>query len=147
MAIQTQNPVNGEIIKKFEAHTDAQVDEAIKASLSAHKILRNWSFEDRAKAMQKAGDILEKEAEDFGKIMTLEMGKTFKSAVAEAKKCAWVCRHYAERAEGYLADESVESGASKSYRKYLPIGPVLAVMPWNYPVSYTHLTLLTSDLV
>lgn len=133
MAIQTQNPATSEIIKSFEPHSDAQVDEAIAASLAAHKILRDWSFEKRAKAMTKTADILEDEAESFGKIMTLEMGKTLKSSMAEAKKCAWVCRHYADTAEDYLADDVVESGASKSYRKYLPIGPVLAVMPWNYP--------------
>jgi len=133
MAIQTQNPATGEVVKSFEAHSDAQVDEAIKASLAAHKILRDWSFEKRAKAMHKAAEILEDEAEAFGKIMTLEMGKTHKSAIAEAKKCAWVCRHYAENAEDYLADDVVKTDASESYRKYLPIGPVLAVMPWNYP--------------
>lgn len=133
MAIQTQNPANGKIVKTFDAHTDAEVDKAICASVEAHKILRDWSHTDRAKAMLKAADILEDEAERLGEIMTLEMGKTLKGAKAEAEKCAWVCRHYAETAEEYLADEMIESGASKSYRKYLPLGPVLAVMPWNYP--------------
>jgi len=134
MAIQTQNPANGKIVKTFEAYSDAEVDKAIGASVEAHKILRNWSYADRAKAMLKAADILEDEAEQLGEIMTLEMGKPLKGAKAEAEKCAWVCRHYAETAEDYLADEMIESDASKSYRKYLPLGPVLAVMPWNYPL-------------
>lgn len=133
MAIQTQNPATGEVVKSFESHNDAQVDKAIEMSLAAHKVLRDWSFEKRAKAMHKAAEILEDEADAFGKIMTLEMGKTHKSAIAEAKKCAWVCRHYADEAVNYLADVDVKTDASKSYRKYLPIGPVLAVMPWNYP--------------
>ena len=133
MAIQTQNPATGKIVKTFDAHSDAEVDEAIGASVEAHIILRDWSYGDRAKAMLKAADILETEAERLGEIMTLEMGKPLKGAKAEAEKCAWVCRHYAETAEDYLADEIIESGASKSYRKYLPLGPVLAVMPWNYP--------------
>lgn len=133
MAIQTQNPVNGKIVKTFDPHSDEQVDDAIARSLSAHEILRDWSFQKRAEAMRKAADILENEADRLGEIMTLEMGKTLKSGVAEAKKCAWVCRHYAKSAEAYLSDEILESDATKSYRKYLPIGPVLAVMPWNFP--------------
>ena len=133
MAIQTQNPANGEVVKTFEAYSDDQVDKAIEASLAAHQILRGWSFSERADKMRQAADILENEAERLGQVMTLEMGKTLSSAKAEAKKCAWVCRHYADTAEDYLADEMIESDASKSYRKYLPLGPVLAVMPWNYP--------------
>ena len=83
--------------------------------------------------MSKAGDILDTEKELFAKIMTMEMGKTFRSAIDEAAKCAAVCRHYAHHAEKFLADEVVETGAKKSYVHYQPLGPVLAVMPWNFP--------------
>ncbi len=134
MAIQTQNPTTGEIVKTFEAHTDAQVDQAITDSYAAYKILRRWSFDERASCMRAAAKILEDEANDIGKIMTLEMGKTFLSAVAEIQKCARVCRFYADEAEKQLADDIVKTNASKSYRAYLPIGPVLAIMPWNYPL-------------
>ncbi len=133
MAIQTQNPATGEVIQTFKAHSDAEIDLKIAKSVVAFNELRNWSFAERAKAMVKAADILESRAEDYGRIMTLEMGKTLKSSIAEAKKCAWVCRYYAEGAESHLADDVVKTDASKSYRKYLPLGPILAVMPWNYP--------------
>lgn len=133
MAIQTENPATGEVVKTFRSHTGAQVDAIITKSFAAFGKLRNWSFARRAACMQKAADILQSEAEDFGRIMTLEMGKTHASAVAEVKKCAWVCHYYADEAETHLADEVVKSNAHKSWRAYRPIGPVLAIMPWNYP--------------
>ena len=134
MAIQTQNPATGEVIKTFKSHTDAEVDLAIAKSVVAHKELRLWSFEERAKCLRKSAKILRDEAETLGKIMTLEMGKTLKSAIAEVNKCAMASEHYADHAEEYLADDIVKTSASKAYRKYLPLGPVLAVMPWNYPI-------------
>jgi succinate-semialdehyde dehydrogenase/glutarate-semialdehyde dehydrogenase len=91
------------------------------------------SFADRAQRMAKAGDILESDKEIFARMMTMEMGKTFRSAVEEAVKCSWVCRYYAENAERFLADEVVETPATRSYVRYQPLGAVLAVMPWNYP--------------
>jgi succinate-semialdehyde dehydrogenase/glutarate-semialdehyde dehydrogenase len=83
--------------------------------------------------MMKAAQILENEKERFGRLMTEEMGKPFQSAVAEAAKCAWVCHYYAENAEKQLADELIETNASRSYIHYQPLGPVLAIMPWNFP--------------
>src|SRR5258706_15728612 len=83
--------------------------------------------------MLKAASILENEKEAFAKVMTTEMGKTLRSAVDEAAKCAWVCRYYAENAERFLADEVVETTASRSYIRYQPLGAVLAVMPWDFP--------------
>ena len=133
MPIQTLNPATEKVVKTFPEHSDAEVDAAIAKSVAAYKVIREWRFEKRAKAMRKAAQILEDEAETFGKILTLEMGKTLTAAIAEVKKCAWVCRYYADTAQEHLADEIVETDAAKSYRAYLPIGPVLAVMPWNYP--------------
>jgi succinate-semialdehyde dehydrogenase / glutarate-semialdehyde dehydrogenase len=83
--------------------------------------------------MLKAAEILERDKDKFAGLMTLEMGKTFKSAVAEAVKCTTACRYYAENTERFMADEVVETGAGKSFVRYLPIGPILAVMPWNFP--------------
>ncbi len=83
--------------------------------------------------MMKAAEILESDKEKFGRVMTTEMGKTYRSAVEEAAKCAWVCRYYAENAERFLADELADVPGSKSFVRYLPLGPILAVMPWNYP--------------
>ena len=134
MAIQTQNPATGEILKTFEPHTDAQVDLAIAKSVVAHETLRDWPLEKRAEHMKKVGKILRDEAEILGKIMTTEMGKTLVSAIAEVKKCAAAADYYIETAPEHLADDIVETDAKKSYRKYLPLGPVLAVMPWNYPI-------------
>lgn len=133
MAIQTQNPTTGEIVRTFAAFTDSEIEATIARSYQTYKVLRKWSFSERAVCMNKAADILEAEAPELGRILTLEMGKTYQAAQAEVKKCAWVCRHYAEHAEGYMADVPLESNASKTYRKFLPIGPVLAVMPWNFP--------------
>lgn len=134
MAIQTQNPATGEILKTFTAHDDAQVDAMIAKSFAAYKELRNWTFAKRAKHMKRAAQILRDDAEALGRIVTLEMGKTLSSAVAEVKKCALGADYYADMAETHMQDDIIETQASKSFRTYLPIGPVLAVMPWNYPI-------------
>ena len=83
--------------------------------------------------MKRAAEILESDKNAFARIMTIEMGKPIKAAVGEAEKCAWVCRYYAENARDHLADQIVETNAGKSYVKFQPLGPVLAVMPWNFP--------------
>ena len=134
MAIQTQNPVTGEIIETFDPHTDAQVDLALAKSVLAFQKLRKWSFETRAKHMRKVAQILRDEADELAKIVTLEMGKTLVSAKAEILKSAVGAEYYADTAASHLADDIVKTQATKSYRKYLPLGPVLAVMPWNYPI-------------
>lgn len=134
MAIQTRNPATGEVVKTFEAHTDAEIDVMLAKSVVAHQELRTWSFERRAKHMRKVAEILRDEAETLGEIATLEMGKTLTAAVAEVNKCALGADYYADTAAQHLADDNVETDASRSYRAYLPLGPVLAVMPWNYPI-------------
>ncbi len=133
MAIQSRNPFTQGVVKTFTPHTDAEIERAIAKSVTAFKELKTWSFDRRANALRKVAKILDDEAETFGKIMTLEMGKTLKAATAEAKKSALGCRYYADEAATLLADDIVQTKAQKSYRKYLPLGPVLAVMPWNYP--------------
>ncbi len=133
MPIATINPATGEVVKKFDALTDAQVDEKIAAAARAFHTFRKISFADRARWMNKAAEILETEKQQLGRIMTLEMGKTLASAVAEAEKCASACHYYAQNAERFLADEVIETAASKSYIRYQPLGIVLAVMPWNFP--------------
>ena len=134
MPIQTQNPATGAVVKTFDAYTDAKVDAIITQSMAAYKELRSWSFEQRAKCMRRAGQIMIDEADILGKIVTLEMGKTLASAIAEVKKCALATEYYAQHAQAHMADEIVATNARKSYRAYQPIGPVLAVMPWNYPI-------------
>ena len=133
MAIATINPANGELLKKFTPLSPAQIEEKIRLAHETFPKFRALSFADRARMMRKAADILEAEKLELGKLMTLEMGKTLRSAVDEAVKCAWACRYYAEHAEKLLADEVIETSARKSFVKYQPMGVILVIMPWNYP--------------
>ncbi len=133
MAIATVNPATGELIKSFEPLPAAQIEEKLKLATSAFRLYRHTPFAERAQKMLKAAEILEKEKNECARLMTLEMGKPIKAAVAEAVKCAIGCRYYAENAERFLADEVVETGARRSFIRYLPLGPILAVMPWNFP--------------
>jgi succinate-semialdehyde dehydrogenase/glutarate-semialdehyde dehydrogenase len=133
MAIATTNPANGEVLKTFEPLTAAQIEQKLQLAASAFRDHRRTSFADRASKMMRAAEILEKEKDECARLMTLEMGKPLKAAVAEALKCATGCRYYAENAERFLADETVETGAKRSFIRYLPIGPILAIMPWNFP--------------
>ena len=133
MAIATINPATGQVIKSFDSLSAAAIETKLQKAIDTFATYRHTSFAQRAEWMLKAASILENEKEAFAKVMTMEMGKTLRSAVDEAAKCAWVCRYYAENAEKFLADEVVETGAKQSYIRYQPLGPVLAVMPWNFP--------------
>jgi len=133
MAIATINPATGQVIKSFEPLNAAEIEAKLQKAIETFARYRHVPFTQRAQWMLKAAGILENEKEAFAKVMTTEMGKTLRSAVDEAAKCAWVCRYYAENAEKFLADELVETGAKQSYIRYQPLGPVLAVMPWNFP--------------
>ncbi|MDB4845461.1 aldehyde dehydrogenase family protein [Hellea sp.] len=134
MPIVSRNPSTGEIIKQFESYSDEYVDKLVLKSYSAHKKLKKISFNKRAVYMMAVARILNIESEKLGKILTQEMGKTHTSAIAEIKKSALGAEHYAITSEDYMADDIIKTNALKSYRSYQPIGPILAVMPWNYPV-------------
>jgi succinate-semialdehyde dehydrogenase / glutarate-semialdehyde dehydrogenase len=133
MPIATINPATGQTIKTFEALTDSQVDQKIQRAAETFRTFRKLSFAVRGRWMIRAAEILESEKESLARLMTLEMGKTLRSAVDEAVKCAWACRYYAENAERFLADEPVETPASRSFIRYQPLGVILVIMPWNYP--------------
>src|ERR1700686_3220862 len=133
MPIATINPATGETLQTFEPLSDAQIEQMLQLAVTAFHAERKTSFAERARRMRKAADILDRDKEKFAHLMTLEMRKPYKAAVAEAVKCAGGCRYYADNAERFLADEVIETGARKSFIRYLPIGPVLAVMPWNFP--------------
>jgi succinate-semialdehyde dehydrogenase/glutarate-semialdehyde dehydrogenase len=133
MPIATVNPATGEVIKTFEALSEAEIEKKIQLAFDTFHAERATPFAERSRRMLKAAEILERDKDKFAHIMTLEMGKTYKSAVAEAVKCTTACRYYAENIEKFMADEVVETGAKKSFIRYLPIGPILAVMPWNFP--------------
>jgi succinate-semialdehyde dehydrogenase/glutarate-semialdehyde dehydrogenase len=133
MAIATINPATGEILQRFDALTDGQLEEKIRLAQAAFRGFRKLSFAERGEMMRRAADILETDKQGIAHLMTLEMGKTLRSAVDEAVKCAWACRFYADNAERFLADEVIETTAKKSYVRYQPMGIILVIMPWNYP--------------
>ena len=133
MAIATINPATGLLLKSFEPLSDSQIEEKLRRAVDVFSKYRKVPFAERARMMIKAADILDKEKESLGRLMTMEMGKPFRAGVDEAVKCAWACRYYAENAERFLADEVIETTASRSYIHYQPLGPILAVMPWNSP--------------
>src|SRR5579863_4227164 len=133
MAIATINPATGQLVKSFEPLSDSQIEAKLKLAAATSPEFRKLTFAQRGAMMNKAAGILESDKEDLGRLMTLEMGKTFRSAVDEAVKCAWACRYYAENAESFLADEEIATNAKRSYVKYQPMGVVLAIMPWNFP--------------
>jgi succinate-semialdehyde dehydrogenase / glutarate-semialdehyde dehydrogenase len=131
--IATVCPTTGETLVTFEPLTEQQIDEKLQCAIDAFRAYRTTSFKDRERMMLQAAEILENEKRELGKVMTIEMGKPIKAAVQEAEKCAWVCRYYAENAARHLADQEVQTNATKSYAHFQPLGPVLAVMPWNFP--------------
>jgi len=133
MSIASINPATGGVLKSFEALSDQQLEEKLGRAAEAFHTHRRTSFAERSLLMLRAAEILEAEKKEFARVMTLEMGKPINGAVSEAEKCALVCRYYAENAAQHLADEIVETNASRSYVRYQPLGVVLAVMPWNFP--------------
>ncbi|MEV4703055.1 NADP-dependent succinic semialdehyde dehydrogenase [Actinoplanes sp. NPDC049316] len=137
MPIATTNPATGEVVKTFDALPPEQIDAAIGRSVAGFRALRDTTFAERAGWMRAAAGLLEAEQDDVGALMTLEMGKTYAAAKAEVVKCAKACRFYADHAETFLADEPADAeavGAVRAYARYQPLGPVLAVMPWNFPL-------------
>jgi succinate-semialdehyde dehydrogenase / glutarate-semialdehyde dehydrogenase len=136
--IATINPATGETVKTFTAATNDEVDAAIARAHERFLDYRvNTTYAQRAEWANATADLLEAEADQTAAMMTLEMGKTLKSAKAEALKCAKGFRYYAENAEALLADEPADAGkvgAKKAYTRYQPLGVVLAVMPWNFPL-------------
>lgn len=134
MPIASINPATGETLKTFEPLTPAEIEAKLQLAASTFTSYRRTSFKQRAVWMNAAATILETRKVELGRIMTTEMGKTYKAALEEAAKCATACRYYAENAAQFLADENAPSSADESYIRYQPLGPVLAVMPWNFPL-------------
>jgi len=133
MAIATINPATGETLKTFEAMSSEAIEAKLELAQQAFNKYRHLPFEQRALWMQKAADILERDREIYAEMMTLEMGKTLKSAIGEVEKCALVCRYYAKNAAQFMADVPATTDASSSFVRYQPLGAILAVMPWNFP--------------
>jgi len=138
VAIATQNPATGELVEEFAPHTAEEVDARIGQASEAFRTLLGTSFAERATLMVRAAELLEADVDRAAAMITLEMGKTIGQSRAEVLKCAKAMRFYADRAEEFLAGEELSDpsavGASAAYTRYEPLGPVLAVMPWNYPL-------------
>src|SRR2546421_3433641 len=133
MAIASINPATGEKLKEFKAHNDAEIEKRLKHAEKAFQHHRGESFPKRVQLMVAAATLLDREKEELARTMTLEMGKLFRASVEEIEKSARGCRYYAENAERFLEDEPAQTGARRSYLRYEPMGPVLAIMPWNFP--------------
>jgi len=133
MAIASVNPATGETLSVYEPLSSEALDQKLAHAFATFQSYRKTSYADRARWLNNAARILEDSKREYGRIMTVEMGKTLQSAIAEAEKCALACRYYAENGERHLADEPIATNASRSFVRYQPIGPVLAVMPWNFP--------------
>ena len=133
MAFQSINPATGEVIETFDAYSRQQVSEALDQARSAFLRWRNTSFAERSALLHRVAATLREQKTKLARIATLEMGKPITESEAEVEKCAWNCDFYADNAERFLADEPVQSSAAESYMSYLPLGVVLAVMPWNFP--------------
>jgi succinate-semialdehyde dehydrogenase / glutarate-semialdehyde dehydrogenase len=133
MAIASINPATGEKLKEFKPHNNLETENQLKRAAAAFERYRGEPFNKRAQLMMSAATLLEQEKNGLGRTITLEMGKLFRDSVAEIEKCARGCRYYAENAERFLEDEPAQTAARRSYVHFEPMGPVLAVMPWNFP--------------
>lgn len=133
MGIATINPATGETIQSFEPINANEINRKIALADTTYQSYRKTSMKQRSQWLNKAADILERNQVEYGQLMTLEMGKPIKSAIAEVRKCALVCRYYAENAPEFLKDVPATTDATASYVRYLPLGIILAVMPWNFP--------------
>jgi succinate-semialdehyde dehydrogenase/glutarate-semialdehyde dehydrogenase len=127
------NPASGQVLRRFDPHSDAEIERRLQRAAEVFREYRRVPFAERARRMLRAADLLESEKQEWGRLMTLEMGKPLRAAVQEAEKCAVGCRYYAENAERFLADEPAVTSAARSFVRFQPLGPVLAVMPWNFP--------------
>src|SRR6266403_3060148 len=133
MAIASINPATGELTKRFDPHTDSEIESALDRAVSAFEKYRASSFAERAAKLRHAAELLEKDCEHFVRIITNEMGKLLRGSVDEIEKCVRGCRFYAEHGEKFLSEQIISSDARRSYVRYDPLGAVLAIMPWNFP--------------
>ncbi|NQV14893.1 NAD-dependent succinate-semialdehyde dehydrogenase [bacterium] len=131
--MQSINPASGEIIQTYQAHTRDEVVDTINRTQNEWSSWKKTDYKQRGLLMHKVAIILRNNASEYATLMSLEMGKVITEALAEVEKCAWVCDFYADHAEKFLADEPIETNATRSFVSYEPIGIVLAVMPWNFP--------------
>jgi succinate-semialdehyde dehydrogenase/glutarate-semialdehyde dehydrogenase len=134
MSMKSVNPATGQVLQEYDTPSEADLEALLDRTAATQPGFADLPVGQRAEWLSAAADRLRARREDLGRLMTAEMGKTFASALAEVDKCAWVCRYYAESGATFLADEVVESGARESRVRFEPLGVVLAIMPWNFPL-------------
>ena len=133
MALKAVNPATGESIRDYDELTHDEIDGKLAKAAEEFQKHQYRSFAERSAWMKRSAELLKERRDQYAELMTREMGKTLEAARSEVEKCAWVCEYYADHAEEFLADQKVETDAGQSYVAFHPIGPVLAVMPWNFP--------------
>src|SRR5690348_6616192 len=133
MSIESINPATGEVIERFQPFGENQINQALDGAREAFRDWRGTSFAERGAMLHRVASYLREHKSALARYATLEMGKPIVEAEAEVEKCAWNCDFYADNAESFLSDEPVVTNAAASYVSYLPLGVVLAVMPWNFP--------------
>ena len=133
MAIATVNPATAEILALFDPLSEAATKEKVRRAAETFRIFRHTSFAERAGILLRVAGILETQREEFSQLITIEMGKPIRSSRSEIEKSVKLCRYYAAEAEHLLADEHIPTDAQRSYIRCEPLGPILAVMPWNFP--------------
>src|ERR1043166_8626909 len=133
MSIQSINPATGEALETFQETTSQELARVLSSAQAAFHEWRALPFATRAQSLQKAASLLRARATDYARAMTLEMGKPIVQGEAEVEKCAWVCEYYAQHAEAFLSPQPRETDGSASYVRFDPLGPVLAVLSWNFP--------------
>ena len=133
MPIASINPATGALLQAFEPLSAAALEQKLARAASTFATYRHTSFDQRAEWLRQAAQVLDDNRAAYARLMTLEMGKPLAAALAEVQKSALVCRYYADHGAEFLADEPAATDASRSFVRYQPLGPVLAVMPWNFP--------------
>ncbi|WP_313791444.1 aldehyde dehydrogenase family protein [Lacinutrix neustonica] len=132
-SITTKNPYNGALLEKYLMHSEDKIDSILEVSETVFNDWKHVSLKKRTKLLRNLGDVLNNNIERYSKLMTEEMGKPITQSRAEIKKCIKLCDFYEANAERFLSDRLIETGAYETFISYDPLGPVLAIMPWNYP--------------
>ncbi|HZR16937.1 MAG TPA: NAD-dependent succinate-semialdehyde dehydrogenase [Verrucomicrobiae bacterium] len=132
--IASINPATGQVLRRFEPHTRSELERRLAVAQAAFTMFRRSTFAERVAWLNHAAAVLERDKSGLGRTMTMEMGKPIRAAIQEVEKCATACRFYAEHGADFLADEPAAGSSSGAYVRYEPLGPVLAVMPWNFPL-------------
>jgi succinate-semialdehyde dehydrogenase/glutarate-semialdehyde dehydrogenase len=131
--MQSINPATGKVIRDYEQMDNTTIETIVHEAQASQDQWRQQSFKERASLLRNAAQILKKKKSEFAKLMAREMGKPLPQGESESEKCGWVCEYYAENAKDFLADQPIQTDASKSYVTFNPLGTVLAIMPWNFP--------------